>query len=503
MMIGTSHMFPLPDFQGQFIVSRGDCPTAASATRHCLETLCVDVFEPLNRVEVLDASGRSIGLFLGTVIDTDAEEILTSSIRLDDSLDQINDIDQWVEEQIYRLAGSFVFVLDTTSAQRIYLDANGSNSLVYDPQTKTAAATTALLLDPAAYRQRFDNELYRGLTVDEDGWFPAGLTAHTGIRRLMCNHYLDMETMQTVRHWPAGKIEEAKNLSEPVALIVDKVERTIRAIQRTGLGTMALTAGNETRLLLGCCRSFAGDIDFVTVKAPGAELDVTRSRELARRFDLKHRLLEYVEADANGARAWQMRVGHCITGSNMTMHPSVEPLNGRIFIGGLGGEIGRGFLWLNSEQGIAIDAPGIVSRLKLPQHPLLLKEVQRWLEPLRHYDSLFLLDLAYMELRMSCWAFSQSYAAPRIVEVNPLVSRDIYMAMLSVPPSLRRNNGLIVQGIQQTWPELLSLPINRYGDWRDRARIARNAMASPNRAIRKIRQLTSVKLGRMLARRAE
>jgi hypothetical protein len=495
-------MFPYPDFKGQFIVSRGDEPSREGTRRHSLETLCVDVFDRLDTVAVLDATGRVVGLFLGTVIDPDAEEIVTASVRLGVGVDEATNLDELIEEHIYRYTGSFIFVLETGNARRIYLDANGSKSLVYDPAAGTAAATTPLLLEASDYARRFDAELYRGLTVEQDGWFPAGLTAHTGIRRLMCNHYLDLDTMQTVRHWPVGPIAEAKDFDQAVASIVDETRRTIRAIHRTGISTMALTAGNETRLLLGCCRDFAGEVDFMTVNAPGAELDVTRAGELARKFGLKRRLLAYLEADAAGMEAWQMRVGHCITGSNMTMHPSVEPLNGRIFIGGLGGEIGRGFLWLNSEEGTEIDASGIVTRLKLPQHPTLLREVEEWLQPLKHLNSLLLLDLAYMELRMSCWAFAQSYAAPLQLEVNPLVSRKNYAAMLSLPPSVRRNNGVILRGIRQSWPELLSLPINRYGDWRDKMRMARDAMGDPRRAIRKIRQLGTVKLGRMLARRA-
>ena len=495
-------MFPYPDFKGQFIVSRGSEPNRVNTQRHRLDTVCVDVFDRLDTVSVLDATGRTIGLFLGTVIDPDVEEIVTSTIRLNVGLDGTTDLDATIEKHVYRYTGSFIFVLDANNARRIYLDANGSESLVYDPAAGMAAATTPLLLEPAEYAKRFDAELYRGLTVDQDGWFPAGLTAHTGIRRLMCNHYLDLDTMQTVRHWPVGPIAEARDFDQAVASIVDETRRTIRAIHRTGIATMALTAGNETRLLLGCCKDFAGEVDFMTVNAPGAELDVTRAGELARKFGLKRRLLAHVEADAAGAEAWQMRVGHCITGSNMTMHPSVEPLNGRIFIGGLGGEIGRGFLWLNSDEGTAVDAASIVSRLKLPQHPTLLREVEEWLRPLKHYNSLLLLDIAYMELRMSCWAFAQSYAAPMQLEVNPLVSRKIYAAMLSLPPSVRRNNGVILRGIRQAWPELLSLPINRYGDWRDKMRMARDAMGDPRRAIRKIRQLGTVKLGRMLARRA-
>jgi hypothetical protein len=448
-------------------------------------------------VPVLDGPGRTVGLILGTAIDTDRQEFVTGSLRLDAAFDRTDDLERLVEENIYRLGGSFIFVLDACGACRVYLDANGSKSLVYDPQAGVAAATAALLLDRDDYRARFDADLYRALGVDEDGWFPVGLTAHRGINRLMCNHYLDLSTMTSVRHWPAGQIEETANPDAAIRTVVGETRRTIRTICRTGRATMALTAGNETRLMLGCSRPFLDEVRFMTVNAPGAKLDVTRAGELARRFGLAHRLLDYVEADADKSAAWQMRVGHCVTGSNMKMHPSVEPLNGGIFIGGLGGEIGRGFLWLNSQEGVDIDAAGIVSRLKLPQHPRLVHAVAGWLDPLRHHNSLLLLDLAYMELRMSCWAFAQSYAMPEQVEINPLVSRRIYQAMLSLPPEMRRNNGMIIRCIEATWPELLALPINRYGDWRDGMAKARDAITNPGRAIRKIRQLGKVRLGRL------
>ncbi|QLL63883.1 hypothetical protein FKV68_20475 [Sinorhizobium mexicanum] len=420
---------------------------------------------------------------------------------MDAELDQACDIDLLIEDHIYRLAGSFIFVLDACDARRIYLDANGSKSLVYEPQFGLAGATTPLLLTASEYDERFDFDLYRGLVVDQHGWFPAGMTAHRGVRRLMCNHYLDLDTMAPIRHWPRGEIEEVADVDAAIATIIDETRSVIQPLHATGRASMALTSGNETRLMLACCRAFHRDIDFVTVDALGAKLDVKRATELAKRFKLSHRLLPYREADEQGTRAWQMRVGHCVTGSNMTMHPSVEPLNGRIFLGGLGGEIGRGFLWLDSQEDTAIDEAGIVSRLKLPQHARLLEEVRQWLKPLQHYRSLFLLDLAYMELRMSCWAFSQSYAMPSQVEVNPLICRKIYTAMLSLPPSLRRDNGMIFRAIQQTWPEVLALPINKYGDWRDRARIAGDAIADPRRAIRKIRQVGAVRLGALFSSR--
>ena len=253
-------------------------------------------------------------------------------------------------------------------------------------------------------------------------------------------------------------------------------------------------------MILACSRDLLEKVTFVTVAAPGADLEVVRAKELAERFRLKHIVLPYRKATASQAEAWLRRVGHCITGANMVMHPSVTPLDGHVFVGGLGGEIGRGFLWLNSDQHTEIDAVGLADRLKLPRHPAIISEIGRWLEPLGDYDSLLKLDLAYMELRMSCWAFAQSYAAPSQVEVHPLISRRIYEAMLSLPPSVRRQNGAIVQSIKLRWEELLALPINRYGDWRDNVVRLRSAAANPSRAGRKLRQLCLVASKRLFER---
>ncbi|TKT80444.1 hypothetical protein XW59_008495 [Aquamicrobium sp. LC103] len=399
-------------------------------------------------------------------------------------------IDEAVETGIYRLSGSFLFVLDGWGTRRIYLDANGSKSLVYDPEARTAAATAALAIsDPREYESRFRRDLYDALLVAQDGWFPAGLTAHRGLERLTCNHYLDLDRWTQARHWPRGPVEPAPDEAAVLRLIADEVERAIEALAGDGEVHVALTAGHETRLLAACCRDRLNDVRFITVNAPGSGLDTTRARELSRRFGLAHAFLPYSEANEEEKRAWQRRVSHCLTGSNLTMHPSLRPLDGKIFVGGLGGEIGRGFLWLNAEENTPVDAASIVSRLKFPPNAELTAAVEKWLSPLKHLDSLLLLDLAYMELRMGSWAFAQSYALPRHREFNPLVSRRIYAAMLSTPPAWRRGNALIVHAIALRWPELLVLPINRYGGWRDRLAMARRIVSEPRRALRKLRQL--------------
>ena len=488
------------EHEGQFFVACSERPLRPEATRRKIGPLFVDVFRGAKVVEAYDKSGQPVGLFIGTLIDTDREIVIDDQVVFDAETGAVKDIDRFVEEQVYRFAGTFLFILDMHGQRRIYLDANGSKSVVYDPVERVAAATTSLLLDAKDYQEKFLTDLYYACGVDGDGWFTAGLTAHQGIRRLLCNHYLDLDSWQPVRHWSNEKLAEASNSDEAIATITDQVKRALRALTRDRNVSVALTAGNETRLLLSCCRDLLPKVTFVTVAAPGAALEVARAKELASRFGLKHEILPYVKANASQIELWERRTSHCLSGANKTMHPSVAPLNGGVFIGGLGGEIGRGFLWLQSKRSDAMDAVEIMDRLKLARHPDVLAAVQEWLRPLDHYDALEKLDLAYMELRMSCWGFADSYALPKQLEIHPLISRRIYCAMLSLPAEVRRNNGMTMMCINREWPEVLSLPINKYGDLRDRIVPLRRAIANPRRAVRKVRQLGLVGFRRTLAR---
>jgi hypothetical protein len=124
----------------------------------------------------------------------------------------------------------------------------------------------------------------------------------------------------------------------------------------------------------------------------------------------------------------------------------------------------------------------------MPAHPRTREAVAAWLPGVAGLDPFLQLDLAYLELRMGCWAYAQSYVAPDIPEISPMISRESFAAMLSLPPSARRSNALILTSIRMAWPELLELPINRYGDWRDRLRLVRRALAEPRLVVKKLRK---------------
>lgn len=476
-----------PSRDGQFLISSTATAVPDGATRHPLTSVAIDVFGEFRVIPVHDTSERQIGALLGTPIDLEAR-VLPDALSIRSFLTHDN-VDDVIEREIYRLAGSFIFVLDAEGLRRVYLDANGTKSLVYDPATQRAGATAMTLLDEPDYNARLRMDLHRRLGVDQEGWFPAGLTAHEGIHRLTCNHYLDLDSWTAHRHWPLAAPQAVDDPGPLFDALLKRMRRAVDVLREAGKVDVALTAGTDSRFVVSALSGLTRDLQFVTVAARGAALDVAGARALANRVGLRHQVLPYRRASRAEAEAWQIRAGHCITGSNMFLHPSVTPLAGHYFLGGVSGEVGRGFLWLTATPDTPIDARGIVDRLKLPREPELIEAVAAWLAPIAHYDTLLKLDLAYLELRMCSWGFVDAYANPVRGELQPIISRANFDAMLSAPWQMRRDSKVFRDAIRRAWPELMDVPINRYGDWRDAAKRLIDVVSSPRRAARKLRQI--------------
>lgn len=476
-------------WQRQFVVTRGATLRAGWTRCETIGSTKLYLYPGARSVPVLDRNGHQIGAFVGTVIDHEAQRVCREALILDCPSDP-HLLDRAIENFAYRFTGSWLLVIAAAERERIYLDADGTLSLVYDPERQAAAATTGLLLNDAEYKTRFDHALYKALGVAGEGWFPSGLTAHRGIHRLLCNHYLDLNTWQTKRHWPLDELTWRTNLSAGAQRISEIARGTVKALLSEGSVAAALTGGNETRFLLAACRDFKDELEFVTVSGPTTRRDVYLAGRLAELGRLRHVCLPIKHASPEAQAAWRYRASHCITGSNMVSHPSIAPLaRHSAFIGGLGGEIGRAFFWRSTDsETMALDGAAIVPRFGMPTDEAVVESTKCWYEGVKHMSPLTRLDLAYLELRMSAWAFAQEYADSTVPHVHPLIGREAFRLMLELPPEAKRSNALLREAIRKLWPELLTLPINRYGDYRDVLGLVQMS-SNPQRVAKKLRKL--------------
>ena len=449
----------------------------------------LEVGPGLDRIELQDAEGTPVGTLIGFPID------LASETRLTGGTHQVAaqlgaDLEAFAEAVLSSLAGRFLWHCRIGEGARVYLDVSGQVPCVYDPALGIAASSAHALLDPEAYDARFDAALHDRLGIDGLGWIPGGLTAHQGVWRLLPNHLLDLADFTVHRHWPQAPVSEAADPEEAISALIETVRAQISAL---GKGerriAQALTAGRETRMLLGCARPYVAAIDFVTV-AGASRTDTVMAGRIAAAEGLSHRVLPRVEAGAEARATYLRRNGDCIADANASSFPSVAPLaEGHVFVGGAGGEVGRGFFWRPGDRDdTPLDGAALMGRFGLPAEPRVVAALDAWCAGLAGRGAFEILDLAYIEQRMGPWGGAQFPSDPTLVRFAPLLTRAGVTAMMRLPEAWKRNEGMSAAVLRRTWPELERYPYNTLGPLRDALAKLGKVARDPAAILRKLRK---------------
>jgi hypothetical protein len=373
-----------------------------------------------------------------------------------------------VEEYLYTLAGRWVAVVLTAGGSRFYVDAGASLSAVYCPEQHVVCSSISLV--PRRESTRNHEELVRVLDIPaQDRWYPFALTPRVDVHRVLPNHYLDLATWKTVRHWPAGQptLMSSDQVGAQVERVAARIESTISAVVRHGPTTMSLTAGRDSRVLLACARDVCHGIEFVTSRIPDpkAKLDCDIASMIARKHGLKHENLEWVEAGEEDIKEWLYRTGSCVAGRTMRgVRTGKRRPVPAIGITGLMGEVGRAFYWRSGDDEAARFSAGeLVERLHLPVADQIIRECDQWLANVPCDNAFTVLDLLYLEQRVGCWGSPQLYGHVRgLFHVWPFDHREIVDAMIRLPVEYRMRQRLASDLIRSRWPELTKYPFNRY-----------------------------------------
>ncbi|WP_108788937.1 hypothetical protein [Erythrobacter sp. Alg231-14] len=469
---------------GKFIIfASGDAPNGMrvvdlSARWKIALDDTIDVFP----VHTQDAR---IGWLLGDPIDLPTGKLVNAAITLGTSH---SDQSPW-EEVCRRFAGSWLFIAIEGANLELRPDASATIGTVYEPQTKRIAAYTYLLTQED-YFSRLNEEGRIANRVDQDGWFTGGMTAHSGISRILPNHSLSTQDF-VQRRIPMRMPRYGSDADAVLTDLLSELRVVVNAMKEARPTHIALTGGNETRVLLAAMREDAPKHSFINLQFDGAPLDRFLSKQLTEFCDLKLTILDAIEANPESKKEWLLYAGHAMSGANKDYYPSTQSLAGGVLIGGIGGEVGRGFLWndgLSADETISIHS--IVSRLKLPPTAENLEAVEHWAGSLPDgLDAFQILDLAYLELRLGPWGFAQPRMRVVPRSIHPLLSYNQFQRMWSLAPEMRTSNRMMIRLIELSWPELLQIPINRYGNWRDQWHPIWQAIQRPDKALRKIKQL--------------
>jgi hypothetical protein len=196
---------------------------------------------------LLNRRGSQIGWLLGEAVDGDGcylrDPIIVPVANLGST--GLAQAETWLEG----LAGRYVVVLVTDRVARLYQDPVGDFSVVWDPETSIVASSVLLALArPIRWNPEFDR---RGV-LDGDVHFSLGHTPDAGIRRVLPNHYLDLDQMTLTRHWPREETDFEvgdDDLQRQVGAISDRLATILRALVTNAPCLLPISGGRDSRNL--------------------------------------------------------------------------------------------------------------------------------------------------------------------------------------------------------------------------------------------------------------
>lgn len=454
--------------------------------------LATDTAPDIGRFPLSDMNGRNLGCLIGFPIDIDRRQVVRGPLQL--PVLRESDPDKLAAEVLDQLAGRFVWLADLPEVRRLYPDPTASVPCVFDASLKAAGLTAHCLDHPTNLQDRFDTDLVTRMRVDHEGWLPAGLTAHTGVARLLPNHYLDLETWSAIRFRGARDLTGNTSLDGAVEDLAEAVEAQIQALLGEDRNVIVgLTAGRDTRMVAAAAKKFRKDLTFVTLRpAGGGDIDAIMARRIARKHGLRHRELPLVRSSENERDIYIANGVHAVSGVNSHIFPSLKPLReGHVFVGGTGGELSRGYLWNDGDTASIPAATNLVSRLGLPQHDVVVRQVQNWIDGLDVVNAAEVYEMAYLELREGCWASVQFPCDPTLVRYQPLLADRAVRAMMGISREDKSKALLADSVIAHYWREMSDMPFNSVGPFRDFIAQIQRVIRDPDAIVRRLRRLSS------------
>jgi hypothetical protein len=309
-------------------------------------------------------------------------------------------------------------------------------------------------------------------------YYTFGLTAFENVRRLLPNHYLDLATFESHRHWPRTRPAPFEDGRSGAALVVDYSRLLIEILsQQYRQFRLFLSAGRDSRAVLATLRPLVEDgtigVELRTSYGDdlGSRVDRQAACRLAQIANLPHvvsRRQPFQPKEAEVMEAF-VRIGEARGGRRLADPARVRSRQSNevpaFALGGMAGETARGFYWNPPVSGKIATPELVASQTGLPVTSEVLEAAERWLDSLpvpfkeRAPD---VMDLAYIEQRMGCWEFASRYLfSGPLDSLNIMATGSNIQTMLRLPEQYRAVGRLQRDMIEYGWPELLEVPFNQ------------------------------------------
>lgn len=359
--------------KGQFILSKSTFAGRKGWNTYQIKDWTLEVHPALTVTKILRID-RSIGYVLGYGFYKNFPLNGTDITIDNEAIDSVVDFKLFLDN----INGRFIGLLVNEDGEFLFPDVACSLSVLYDLENVFFASSTFLFSDT---KKRLNKKLVKiceESAQTKGAVFPCGFTYFEKINVLRPNNYIDLRKLKIVTQ---NKHSYNPNLSfdfvsSSLSSNINNIFKSLSLCHRLEL---FLTAGKDSRMLLGCSKDLHDQMFFSTYyesrniegQLLNCEVAAIISQNLYLNFTLKD------------------------------VSNNLEKIsNNNVSIIGFGGELSRGYLWHYISDNIILNPHLLAKILGYPDCKIILDYLEEWLS---HYDKFppkYILDLIYLEYYM-------------------------------------------------------------------------------------------------------
>lgn len=378
------------------------------------------------------------------------------------------------------LGGRWILILNDGKRLRLFHDATGCRQVLYTSdysqgmwcasQPGIIAEELNLKMDEDALSNFINSPAYKERI---EYWWPGDSSPFKEIRRLLPNHYLDLETGECHRFWPRERLGYV-SYEEALSTSCKTLKGLIRSAHNRFDLALAVTGGWDSRLLLAATREVSESVFYYTLMynrfydLTEENPDITTPATLLPKLGLKHNIIRCPScADKEFKEIYNRNVttAHdawvAITQGIYQYYPQ-----NTVCMKGVVSEIARCYPSYRLKFFEKLNGTTLARLTDMGKNAFAIKQFEIWLSGTKEVSErcrVNIGDLLLLEGKLGSWYAMNQLEWDIAQEVfEPFNCRKLIEIFLSVDERYTRQpaNRLYKRIIMEFWPDVLIEPIN-------------------------------------------
>lgn len=412
---------------------------------------------------------------VGYILDPDYPQRSNTDIL--DTIANFADSVEKISDYMCSVSGRFVLILNTAKETLLFHDPCGLRMAYYTQYGgKVFVGSEPNILKqvvPLMEGERFSSYVGSSYAKTKiEHWIPSGCSLFEEVHHLIPNHYLRFSTLEQIRYWPA-RILPRRRVDEVVAEASDLLKRLMIAANNRFKLALSLTAGWDSRMLLGASKSISNEIYIYTLQyrdLHSRSYDIKIPAELLRSLGLHHNLIDCrkpVSEEFMKIYRRNTSLAHMDDWGTIAYGMTGTYPQDRIAVKGSCAEIARCCYYKYGKHQPIISPDQIVALVNgWHTIPFVRDQIVTWYDQtieLAADTNMDILDLFHWEHKQGSWQAQGQLEWDIVQEVYcPFNHRGLLEMMLGISTKLRSapNYKLYKMMFKVLWPEVTRQPLN-------------------------------------------